>query len=149
MFRLSNAPVECEDCSQLFFKDCIDNWLKNTNECPNKHPFIKKEELDDWVKKALGKIYLKCPYIGCGSDYAYKYWTEHVKKCPLKLKGIKKSDNNDNTDDEPFIWDKVQFFVKDIHGKNVTFVLPLSTTVKELKEKLEEKTGFKVEAQRL
>ena len=39
--------------------------------------------------------------------------------------------------------------MKDIHGKNLTFILPLSTTVKELKEKLEEKTGFKVEAQRL
>ena len=77
------TPVECEDCSKLFCKDCIENWLKNTKECPNKHPFIKKKELDDWIKKAIGKIYLKCPYIGCGSDYAYKYWTEHVKKVLL------------------------------------------------------------------
>ena len=147
------TPVECDNCSKLFCKVCIDNWLKNANECPNKHPFVKKAELDEWVKKELGKIFLKCPYIGCGSDYAYKYWTRHVKKCPIKSNGVKKlNDENDITTDGgdyPFIWNNIQFFVKDIHGNNHTFKLPLSTTVRELKEKLEEKTGFKVEAQRL
>ena len=148
------TPVECETCSKFYCKDCIDNWLKNSNECPNKHPFIKKEKLDDWVKLELGKTFLKCPYIGCGSDYAYKYWTTHVKNCNFKSKGVKKI-NNDNGEDaaegggEPFTWEKVQFFVKDIHDRTHTFMLPLSTTVRELKEKLEEKTGLKVEAQRL
>ena len=148
------TPVECETCSKLFCKDCIDNWLKNSNECPNKHPFVKKEQLDDWIKIELGRIFIKCPYIGCGSDYAYKHWTKHVKKCRFKLKGVKKI-NNDNDEDtteggeEPFVWEKVQFFVKDIYNRTHTFILPLSTTVRELKEKLEEKTGLKVEAQRL
>jgi len=148
------TPVECETCSKLYCKDCIDNWLKNSNECPNKHPFAKKKELDDWIKKELGTIFLKCPYIGCGSDYAYQYWTGHVKKCLLKSRGIIKINNNNTEDtaeggDEPFVWEKVQFFVKDIHNRTHTFMLPLSTTVRELKEKLEEKTGLKVEAQRL
>jgi len=148
------APVECETCSKLYCKDCIDNWLKNSNECPNKHPFAKKKELDDWIKKELGTIFLKCPYIGCGSDYAYQYWTGHVKKCHLKSRGVIKINNynaEDTTEegDEPFVWENVQFFVKDIHNRSHTFMLPLSTTVRELKEKLEEKTGLKVEAQRL
>ena len=148
------TPVECETCSKFYCKDCIDNWLKNSNECPNKHPFVKKEKLDDWVKLELGRTFLKCPYIGCGSDYAYQYWTKHVKKCHFKSKGVKKINNDNDEDtteggDEPFIWEKVQFFVKDIHDRTHTFMLPLSTTVRELKEKLEEKTGLKVEAQRL
>ena len=144
------APVECKNCTKLFCKDCIDNWLKNESECPNKHKFEKKEELDDWIIKALSKIFLKCPYNGCKSDYAYKHWTSHVKKCPFKSKGVRKL-NNETTDcdDEPFKWENVQFFVKDIHGKTHIFELPLSTTVLELKEKLKQKTGFEVEAQRL
>ena len=144
------APVECKNCTKLFCKDCIDNWLKNDSECPNKHKFEKKDELDDWVIKALSKIFLKCPYNGCKSDYAYKHWTSHVKKCPFKSKGVKKL-NNETTDgeDEPFKWETVQFFVKDIHEKTHTFKLPLSTTVLELKEKLKQKTGFEIEAQRL
>ena len=75
----------------------------------------------------------------------------HVKKCKCKSKGVIKINDVETTyeDDEPFIWEKVQFFVNDIHGRTHTFMLPLSTTVRELKEKLEEKTGFKVEAQRL
>jgi len=144
------TPVECKNCSKLFCKNCIESWLKTANECPNKHPFVKKEELDEWIKKALGKIFLKCPYKGCKSDYNYKYWTDHVKKCPFKSKGIQKlNDETTDGEDEPFIWEVIQFFVKDIHGKTHTFELPLSTTVLELKEKLREKTGFDVEAQRL
>ena len=144
------TPVECKNCTKLFCKDCIDNWLKNESECPNKHKFEKKEELDDWIIKALSKIFLKCPYNGCKSDYAYKHWTSHVKNCPFKSKGVRKL-NNETTDcdDEPFKWENVQFFVKDIHGKTHIFELPLSTTVLELKEKLKQKTGFEVEAQRL
>ena len=144
------APVECKFCTKLFCKDCIDNWLKNDSECPNKHKFEKKDELDDWVIKALSKIFLKCPYNGCKSDYAYKHWTSHVKKCPFKSKGVKKlNDETTDGEDEPFKWETVQFFVKDIHEKTHTFELPLSTTVLELKEKLKQKTGFEIEAQRL
>ena len=151
---LAMNPVECKNCSKLFCKYCIDNWLKNSKECPNKHDFVKKEELDEWIKTALSKIFIKCPYKGCGSDYAYKNWTAHVKICKFKSKGIKPFDEDTNDDgttdgDEPFKWDKVQFFVKDIHDRTHIFELPLSTTVRELKEKLEEKTGFNVGAQRL
>ena len=144
-------PVECENCSKLFCQDCIESCLKNTNECPNKHEFKKKEDLDNWIKEALGKIYLKCPFIGCVNDYAYKYWKDHVKKCPCKARGIKKFDvtSDDGNDEKPFIWENIQFFVKDINNKHHTFLLPLSTTVQELKKQLEIKTGFKVEQQRL
>ena len=145
-------PVECEICAKLFCQDCIESWLKNTNECPNKHEFKKKEVLDDWIKEALGKIYLKCPYEGCIADYAYKHWKDHVKKCTCKNRGIKKITDDKTTegdDDKPFIWENIQFFVKDINNKTHSFFLPLSTTVQELKQQLEIKTGFKVEQQRL
>ena len=145
------TPVECKNCSKLFCKYCIDQWLTNAQECPNKHPFEKKDELDDWIKKELGKVFLKCPFIGCTSDFNYKYWTNHVKICPCKERGVRqiKEDETTENPDEPFIWENIQIFVKDIHGRTHTFELPLSTTVKELKEKLEEKTGFKAADQRL
>ena len=142
-------PVECDNCSKLFCKYCIEKWLNyNNNECPNMHDFIKKEDLDQWAKNVLGKINLRCPYIGCGSNYAYKFWKDHVKNCIFKNKGIRKFHLDDpNKEEEKFIWENIQFFVKAIDGRTYLFCLPLSTTVKELKENLEQKTGFKVEDQ--
>ena len=35
-------PVECTNCSKLFCKECIEGWLKNSKDCPNKHIFLKK-----------------------------------------------------------------------------------------------------------
>ena len=144
-------PVECENCSKLFCQNCINNWLKNSNKCPNKHQFAKKQELDDWIKKEISKIFIKCPYIGCNSNYAYKHWTRHVKKCICKNNGIQKLnfDESIESNDNSFKYEIVQFFVKDIYNKTHTFRLALSTTVKELKLFLEEKTGLKVESQRL
>ena len=56
---------------------------------------------------------------------------------------------HDPSDEEIFEWKEVQFFVKDINNKNHTFLLPLSTTVEELKKQLKTKTGFEVRQQRL
>lgn len=142
-YDLVMSPVECENCSKLFCKNCINNWLKRSDKCPNKHQFVKKQELDDWIKKEISKIFIKCPYSGCGNNFAYKNWTRHVKICICK--------NNEKIEghDVPFKWEVIQFFVKDIYNKTHTFRLPLSTTVKELKIYLQEKTGLKVESQRL
>ena len=88
-------------------------------------------------------------------DEIIRYWKNHVKLCKFKTKGIIKLETDDDETnggdglEKPFEWESIQFFVKDINGKSHIFVLPLSTTVKELKEKLEIKTGFKVEDQRL
>ena len=51
-------PVECQKCSKLFCKECINNWLQNSTQCPNKHQFIKKSTLDDWIKPALNRIFI-------------------------------------------------------------------------------------------
>ena len=48
-----------------------------------------------------------------------------------------------------FIDKKIQFFVVDLSGKAYLFNLPLSTTIKELKERIKDKTGIKIEAQRI
>ena len=140
-------PVECENCSKLFCKECIEGWFKNSTNCPNKHIFLKKSKLDDWVKPALDRIFLKCPFQHCTGSYAHSQWKNHLKKCVSNKKGYKTI--NTPTGDEIFEWKEVQFFVKDINNKNHTFILPLSTTVQELKEKLKQKTGFAVNAQRL
>ena len=144
-------PVECQNCSKLFCKDCINSWLKNSNQCPNKHQFKKKAILDDWIKPALDRIFIKCPFQNCNNSYAYSTWSNHIKRCVSKSKGFKALGDNGTTPqgDEIFEWKDVQFFVKDINNKNHTFMLPLSTTVQELKEKLKEKTGFEVNQQRL
>ena len=141
-------PVECKNCNKLFCKECIESWLKGSNKCPNQHIFSKKERLDDWVKNALDRIFLNCPFKNCNSSYAHSQWKNHIKKCQSKNKGFK-ANGETPTGDEIFEWKDVQFFVKDINNKNHTFVLPLSTTVLELKEKLKEKTGFNVNQQRL
>jgi len=56
-------PKECENCSKLFCHECINEWLKNSSQCPNKHIFKMKTVLDEWIKNELNKIYLKCPII--------------------------------------------------------------------------------------
>ena len=144
-------PVECNGCSKLFCKDCIENWLKHSRECPNKHNFSKKEKLDDWIKPALNKIFIKCPFKDCNNQYAYSTWSNHIKVCPNKNRGFKlmRVDSTTPEGDDVFEWKDVQFFVKCINNQTITFTLPLCTTIKELKEKLKDKTGFAVESQRL
>ena len=141
-------PVECNTCSKLFCKECIDNWLKQSNECPNKHVFVKKLILDAWIKPILDKIYINCPYKDCNSLYAYSTWANHLKRCACKTKGFRGTGDTP-TGEEMFEWKEIQIFVRDITDRSHAFTLPLSTTVKELKEKLKEKTGFNVEDQRL
>ena len=141
------SPVECSHCLNLYCKECITNWLEKSSECPKKHKFEKKEALDDWIQPALNKIFIKCPYDGCGLNYAYSTWANHIKVCNCKPQGINRG--TPGNDDEIFSWKEVQFFVKDLNNRTHTFNLPLNTTVKELKEKLKEKTGMDVETQRL
>jgi len=152
-------PYECEECGKIFCKDCITNWL-NTNyqqqlkngikspkkECPNKHEFIRKKILDDWVNQTLQKIYIKCPYKTCYSQYAYSAWPTHVKVCIARTKGIR---DETPTGEEIFADKEIQFFVKDLQGHSCLFKLPLSTTVEELKKAVKNKTGINVENQRL
>ena len=82
-------PVECESCRKLFCKECIEGWLKNSNNCPNAHKFIKKSTLDDWIKPALNKIFIKCPFQSCNNSYAYSTWSNHIKRCASKTNGYK------------------------------------------------------------
>ena len=51
-------PIECQNCNKLFCKECINNWLKQWNECPNNHSLVKKSILDDWIKPILDKNYI-------------------------------------------------------------------------------------------
>lgn len=139
------SPVECSHCLNLFCKDCITNWLNNSTECPKKHKFERKAGLDEWIQPVLNKIFIKCPYEGCNLNYAYSTWTNHIKVCKNKSRGIR---DETPTGDEIFSWKEVQFFVKDLNNRSHPFVLPLNTTVEELKEKLKPKTGMDVQAQR-
>ena len=139
-------PVECENCSKLFCNECIEGWLKNSSQCPNKHIFKKATVLDEWVKPSLDKIYIKCPYYKCNSEYNFNTWKSHLKVCRCKSNGITQCTP---TGDDIFGWEEIQFFVRDINNRNHIFKLPLSTTVKEIKEKIKDKTGINVEEMRL
>ena len=59
----------------------------------------------------------------------------HLNAIPKAKLNTDNPEDQTEGDDQPFIWENVQFFVQDIHGHSHTFNLPLSTTVKELKEK--------------
>ena len=141
-------PVECENCSNLFCRECIEEWLKNSSssQCPYKHSFKKAIVLDQWIKKNLDKIYIKCPYSKCNLNYNYNAWKNHLKVCKCESNGIAQCTP---TGDEIFKWEEIQFFVRDINNRQHVFKLPLSTTVKEIKEKLKDKTGINVEEMRL
>ncbi len=56
-------PIEFKNCSKLFYKECINNWLKQSNECPNKHSFVKKAILDDSIKPILDKNYINSFFL--------------------------------------------------------------------------------------
>ena len=133
-------PVECENCSKLFCNECINGWLQNSNQCPNKHIFKNAQFLDEWINNSLLKIYLICP--NCNSPYNYNYWENHLKVCENKSNDTQQFTPSGK---EVFEWVNIQFFVKDLHNKNHIFNLPISTLVKELKEKLKDKTGISVE----
>ena len=139
-------PIECANCSKLFCADCINEWLKKSTECPNKHLFKKALTLDDWIKPSLEKIFLICPYSGCNYQYNYKNWKNHLKVCQCKSNGI---ETGTPTGEEVFKFKEIQFFVKDLNGRNHVFNLSTSTTIKEIKEKLKDKTGINVEDMRL
>ena len=141
-------PYECEECCKIFCKECITNWLNNspTDECPNKHQFKKKKILDDWVTESLKKIFIKCPYKTCYSQYSMSLWANHLKVCNGRTQGLK---DETPTGEEIFADKEIQFFVKDLQGHSYLFKMPVSTTVIELKEKIKDKTGIRVEDQRL
>ena len=145
-------PVECQKCSKIFCKYCIDDWLLKEKECPNKHPFIKKE-LGNYLKKSLDKIILLCPYNGCTSNHNYNNWLDHVKSCSFKSTGIKNISDEETIDyedvDESSLQKHVRIIVKDMIGKSRILSLPINSTVKELKGKLSDKIKIKIEKQRL
>ena len=127
-------PFECEECGKIFCKECITSWLNNSpqKECPNKHKYKKNLILDDWISNTLKKIYIKCPYNNCYSQYAYNAWFTHVKVCRRRESGIR---DETPTGEEVFVDKEIQFFVKDLQDHNYLFKLLSKYNSKRIKRK--------------
>ena len=83
-FYIFNNPESCSDKknSHSFCKDCINNYLKNNNNCPtcklNFEHKIKKE-----INEELNKLSFKCTFKkeGCKEIMPYNIYLKHVNNC--------------------------------------------------------------------
>ena len=81
-FNYLNKPFECEICGGLFCEGCIQNWLKNKQECPLRCSELRIKRADINARKLLNIIELRCRnYPDC--NCIDKYWDllAHEEKC--------------------------------------------------------------------
>ena len=80
-------PIECNSCSKLFCKECIESWLKSSknHECPNKHTFSKKGKLDEWIQPALNRIFIKCPFKDAIMNMHIQHGLIILRYVPIKI----------------------------------------------------------------
>src|SRR6266487_2608508 len=86
---LKNAVV-APCCLQTFCDDCIRDWLKKDNTCPNDRKSMTESDLiraARMVTKMLGKLQICCDYEGngCKQIVQLKNLASHCLKCRFKF----------------------------------------------------------------
>jgi hypothetical protein len=73
-------PVCCKVCEKMYCKKCIDNWIKNSNRCPNNHKY-KESQVSRLAKNLLENILFKCRNfnLGCTNQIKYGNYLKHVE----------------------------------------------------------------------
>ena len=87
-FYIYDSPESCSDKnnSHTFCKDCINNYLKDKNNCPicklNFEHKIKKE-----IYNKLDKCQFQCAYKneGCEEKIFYNEYLNHVNNCKYMI----------------------------------------------------------------
>jgi len=75
-------PIACKGCDNMFCSNCILEWKKYSNQCPNLCIYEPKSILFP-VTNMLGKIKIKCLNYkkGCHSTFSYKDLRNHMESC--------------------------------------------------------------------
>ena len=81
IFKLPKGCSSKED-SHFYCKECIDEYLKNYDGCPDcKNNFEYKS--NDKIDELLSNIYFRCKYnnIGCQKTLSYSEYLKHINEC--------------------------------------------------------------------
>jgi hypothetical protein len=75
-------PSQCNKCENTFCKQCIIEWMKNSNSCPFKCESFETKEASRTVKNLLEKLLFKCQY-NCDTlkEFSYEAIIKHLKNC--------------------------------------------------------------------
>ena len=71
-------PKMCKECSLIFCKECIDNYILENSCCPNKCENYVICEPAIFIKKCLNQIKLKCRL---GPEIVLTEAFKHMKTC--------------------------------------------------------------------
>jgi len=79
-------PISCKGCDNLFCTNCIEEWKKFSDICPNQCELVLKP-INFTVSNMLGKVKLKClnNKKGCCSIIFYKDLKKHIEDCEFTL----------------------------------------------------------------
>ena len=97
-----NKPVFTQCCRQSYCGDCIEEWLKGHDTCPNdKQPLTIDgvSEVPRLVINVINNMRIKCDYSNDGCDEVITIGTkvEHVQMCKFKDMKSRKVFNSENT----------------------------------------------------
>ncbi len=71
------TPISCGNCSRMFCRKCIGDWVKRSPKCPNDHTY-KETQLNSLTKNLLHLIKLKC-VNQCNKDIPYGEYISHIE----------------------------------------------------------------------
>lgn len=83
-----NEPV-LTSCGHRFCKSCLHSWLRNKSQwCPMDNKKITDKDIfpDNYTKREIEQIQLKCPHLGMGCDYVSSplEMERHKFNCPYR-----------------------------------------------------------------
>ncbi|XP_075159002.1 TNF-receptor-associated factor 6 [Haematobia irritans] len=102
-----NSPV-LTSCGHLFCKSCLNSWLRNKSQlCPMDNKKITEKDIfpDNFTKREIEQIQLKCPNIKLGCDFISSplEMQRHKYNCPYR------SDEEPTEEKCPFASIKCEF----------------------------------------
>jgi hypothetical protein len=71
-------PVCCGNCQKLFCKNCIDDWKKKRNRCPNDHDYLETQ-VNPLAKNLIDNFLLTCRNKGCTTQIKYGNYLKHIE----------------------------------------------------------------------
>ena len=81
-----DIAIEEENCSHIFCKKCIENWMKKSNKCPICNNLIKQRDIkknNKFLFRSLSSLIIKCDecnWKGELSNYETHKQNEHKKQ---------------------------------------------------------------------
>jgi len=80
-FSIVKDPKSCQECDEIFCGDCIKNFSKNNNKCPNcRNAPFKEMKINKFNKIVLNELKLFCPQ-NCKQIVSYENLMKHLDIC--------------------------------------------------------------------